>query len=942
MGLRLALALAALLAVAAPAHASLPTVPSGPRPGPDVLYEPPPTAPQLTNAGIWRADPILVSGATSYRDGEFVYQDFLYDDHGARGDRRDPGDPRSGDDTFSAPNGTYTYPTDDRRYAQNAADLVELRVRPLADATAFRITLNTLLDEDAAATTIAIGGDPNVARSYPHGANVSGPAQLFLTVHGSTAELRNAATGSVITPAPTATVDRDRRQIEVRVAHDAWDPRRGTVRLAAGVGLWDAANRRYLEPQGSASETAPGGAQGLDPAPAFFNVAFRTDEPLPAVNTSLSDPAWWRDAKQAAELTAGRMGAFAASVDFAKLAAGTRDDAGVPKDGPLNRILASHWEPAQGVDFRTRECGSATDCEGELLGRLQPYALYVPKKAVPARGYGLTLLLHSLAASYNQFTGSKNQSQLGERGPGSLVMTPAGRGPDGWYWGLAGADTFEVWADVARHYRVDPEWVAISGYSMGGYGTYKLATQFPDLFARANPVVGPPTLGISLSGTDSTSGPQTSTYFMLASLRHVPFLMWVAAQDELVPISGTTAHARRFDELGLRHVFDVFDPAEHLTLAINDEYGPAAAFLGEARVDRDPPRITYVVNPKMNFANRRFVADHAYWVGELRLRDRGGEAPRGEVDVRSEGFGAGDPPPGPTQSGGGALSGGQLPAMPFTEQRRDWGDAPRTPVRNVLHVRARNLSRIAIDVNRARVGCDALLDVDTDGPVRIDLAGCGASATVSRSGRVRARCARTSSFLRARVRRRGRGLRVDARAARGRRYTVSVFRQSAGRRILGNRLVKRFRRRRAPFTWSGRGRGVRDGHYVVRYTSGRDVRRFALRRRRGRWSVRPAYYRRSSCGALPSFKLERPVFGGRRNRALGIAFRVASTSRVSVRVLRGRRTVRRYATRTRRGGVTHRLRLASERRRRGDHKVRITVTRPGSRPVTATLTARRL
>ena len=92
-----------------------------PRPGPDILYAPAATSPQLQNTGVWKADPILVSGATSYRDGEFVYQDFLYDDHGANAGQRDPGDPRSGDDTFSSPNGTYTYPTNPV-YAQNAAD----------------------------------------------------------------------------------------------------------------------------------------------------------------------------------------------------------------------------------------------------------------------------------------------------------------------------------------------------------------------------------------------------------------------------------------------------------------------------------------------------------------------------------------------------------------------------------------------------------------------------------------------------------------------------------------------------------------------------------------------------------------------------------------------------------------------------------------------------
>src|SRR5947209_16913310 len=101
--------------------ASLYTGP-GPRPGPDVLYQAPATAPQLTNdpAGVWHAPPILTSGASAYRQGEFLYQDFLYDDHGAHAQFRDPNDPRTQGDTFSQPYGTYTYPTDPR-YVGNLA-----------------------------------------------------------------------------------------------------------------------------------------------------------------------------------------------------------------------------------------------------------------------------------------------------------------------------------------------------------------------------------------------------------------------------------------------------------------------------------------------------------------------------------------------------------------------------------------------------------------------------------------------------------------------------------------------------------------------------------------------------------------------------------------------------------------------------------------------------
>ena len=101
----------------------------GPQPGPRILYQQPTTAPQLRNAGPWEAKPLLVSGASAYRRGEFLYQDFIYDDSGppATRTRRDP---RGRDDIFSRPNGTYTYPRDPA-YADNAADLVELRVKTL-------------------------------------------------------------------------------------------------------------------------------------------------------------------------------------------------------------------------------------------------------------------------------------------------------------------------------------------------------------------------------------------------------------------------------------------------------------------------------------------------------------------------------------------------------------------------------------------------------------------------------------------------------------------------------------------------------------------------------------------------------------------------------------------------------------------------------------------
>jgi dienelactone hydrolase len=691
-----------------------------PKPGPSILYAKPKTAPQLKNAGIWEAKPILVSGASAYRKGEFLYQDFIYDDTGAKG-TADPADPKSGA-TFARFNGTLSYPTDPR-YAQNAADLLELRVQPLRRSTAFRLTFNSMTDPELVATTIAIGESAE-PREFPHGAGVSAPAELFLTVHGRSAELASAADGAVLAT-PRVKVSTRRHQLEVRVARGAWNPGSSRVRLAAGSGLWDAAAGAYLRPAAAADADTPGG--GGASTPALFNVAFRFAEPFPDLGSPgevFTDPKWWRDADQAAALAAGDISEFYAEVDFAKLRRGVRDLSGVPSTGPINRILSSRFNFGEGASWGS-ECDGTTDCPGQLLGRLLPYSVYVPERPRPPRGYGLTLLLHSLGANFNQFSASNNQSQLGDRAPGSLVITPSGRGTDGWYYGVAGADTFEVWADVARRYRLNPALTSISGYSMGGYGTYKLAAQYPDLFAAGQPVVGPPGQGVWVPPNEPSGGAGSNTNRMLASLRHVPFLIFNGALDELVPIAGPTAQAQSFDDLGYRYVFDVFPTADHFALAVNDSYGPAADFLGRRRATRNPAHVTYVVNPAMDFAQRGTVADHAYWLSKLRLRDASGEAPLGRVDAVSGGFGKGDPQPLATETGAGTLPPGNLGELAYTERSRAWGPAPRVARADRLQLTAENLKRIVVHPRRARLSCSPELDIETDGPLKLKLAGCG-------------------------------------------------------------------------------------------------------------------------------------------------------------------------------------------------------------------------
>jgi hypothetical protein len=132
----------------------------------------------------------------------------------------------------------------------------------------------------------------------------------------------------------------------------------------------------------------------------------------------------------------------------------------------------------------------------------------------------------------------------------------------------------------------------------------------------------------------------------------------------------------------------------------------------------------------MDFPADGTSAGHAYWVYGVALREAGGSAPLGTVDVRSEGFGVGDPPANATETGAGTLTGGQIPAIPYTSQTKTWGKAPSAPKHDTLDVTATNISAVTIDAKRAKVNCAASLNVKTDGPLTVTLADCpGATGT---------------------------------------------------------------------------------------------------------------------------------------------------------------------------------------------------------------------
>ncbi|WP_255151728.1 prolyl oligopeptidase family serine peptidase [Halorarius halobius] len=551
----------------------------GPRPGPDALYGENPTPPPLENGEGWAAEPLLASGHDAYADGEYLYQDFVYDDHGA--DTRSflaepPAGAESVGGIYQVPTGDVYYPNDADRYGYNAADLLEFRARPTDDGIAYRVTLNTMLVPDAAAVAIGIDtsgtGDPEGGRTdWGYGlGDLGSPADHVLVTWGTGAELDGEPVDD-----DRVSVDVERNQIEVEVP---LSPGEETWRHYCLTGLWDDDAGGFRQVGVDVGRETPGGRREGEDVPPVFNVGFRFDEPCEAnvdrhnlheelfgllfeaptnVQQFLADvPGLVSDLADPLGLFGGSndLGDLLDSVDdpFALLSAIDVPDAlddqlwrafghGVWRDhaqalalaerdvsrfhadvdfGKLREGVTESSVPESGhldLLYPSRyEFGQGIDpAHNTFEGRVQPYSVYVPESLEEPAP--MVVLLHSLGCNHNQYElfMPKLVEQLAEA-QGTIVFTPQARGTATWYQREGELDVFEAWRDLETRYEVDRDRVSLAGYSMGGFGTLLLAEKHPDLFARGFSMVGTPSEDPLEGQTDNLFGlPRSLTQGLL-------------------------------------------------------------------------------------------------------------------------------------------------------------------------------------------------------------------------------------------------------------------------------------------------------------------------------------------------------------------------------------------------------------------------------------------
>jgi dienelactone hydrolase len=670
----------------------------------------PANAPELDNVRGWKASHLLVGGSDAYINGEYLYQDFLYDDHGASNNASLLTAPAK----FHYSSGGIQYPTNDEKYGQNSGDLFEFRVRTDKDYLYYRVSLTTMLQQDASVVTIGINTSADQAKDvseWPYLANFSQDLGIdtYITAWGiGGAITTKAGNQDLIQAGGTVLADLERNQIEIKIPKTALNPDSHTWRHWVATGAWDGDSWAQVLPIADASHL--GGGTSLTPS--ILNLGFRFNEPFinQPTGTEAFGSGFLRDHDQAKALQSRNIEQFHQDIDFAKLDNRVTEIVNKPVKGALNRIFASRYRHGEGVQ----------DVFPEYKGALQQYMVYIPENYSEGTRSPLALWLHSLDSGANQYAvGNPNLLNiLGEK-HGFIVATAMARGHDGWYWESAELDVLEMWEDIGRNYQLDPTRTMIGGYSMGGYAAYKFGSSFPDWFARAISVVGPAgvTPGNPPIGEEQE---RTSTYHLVDNYRNLPFFIQHGTNDELVPVTGVTAQNERMRDLGYRVKFALFPGQDHFSFSSLDSWELIDKELNKVMKIEDYPRqVTFKYFPAHDNPMFNIKHNKAYWLDQIELSDTSSPLPIGKIDAVSYAIPKNKPTVLPVSETG-------IDGTAYVLSGQEWVESYESVVkRNQLDLDLENIKQFRLSFKQAGLNLkeNVLLRTKSDQITKLSLSG---------------------------------------------------------------------------------------------------------------------------------------------------------------------------------------------------------------------------
>lgn len=209
-----------------------------------------------------------------------------------------------------------------------------------------------------------------------------------------------------------------------------------------------------------------------------------------------------------------------------------------------------------------------------------PFRLSLPKgyaeKAAQGETFPLLLFLHGMGERGTNLqrlsaTGLPKLLDEGLELP-YLVLMPLC--PEDSFWNDEHEALHALVEYITENYAVDASRRAITGLSMGGFGTYEMLTRYPQMFSAGVPICG----GIG----------SLYTRFFLENLKEIPLWIFHGRLDEQVPVEESLTIHDRLLKLGAQGVkLTVYDDLNHDSWSATYANPQVYDFLLEPRLQAD-------------------------------------------------------------------------------------------------------------------------------------------------------------------------------------------------------------------------------------------------------------------------------------------------------------------------------------------------------------------
>lgn len=178
----------------------------------------------------------------------------------------------------------------------------------------------------------------------------------------------------------------------------------------------------------------------------------------------------------------------------------------------------------------------------EIDNTLQPYSVYIPDFYDKKNPLPLVITLHGSGVNEEETILNVARKIVGEGRMNVFVLAPQARGLSDWYLGNSGKDVLECLRHFKQLYNVNDNKIILDGFSMGGYGAWRLSALHPELFKgtiiRSGAIKPPP----DLQGENVLE--------LYTSKKELKILIIHGALDQAVPVEDARTMAARLEELG--------------------------------------------------------------------------------------------------------------------------------------------------------------------------------------------------------------------------------------------------------------------------------------------------------------------------------------------------------------------------------------------------------